>query len=220
VNLMSRSCAQWRGEIGAYIVGALDSAGRDQVTRHLAACPGCRADYDDITPVRKSLGLLALAAGEPGVRRQPLGPLPDPPTDARLLQTRRTPAGRPAARRWLTAAGTALAAAVAAIALLISSGAPARTFRAVDTATGVSGRAQLHDTPAGTQINLTATGLPANERCKLVAVTRHGTDIAGTWTATYHGSAQIAGTTAFRPGQLTALRIESDTGSLLLTIRL
>jgi hypothetical protein len=30
---MSHSCAQWRGDIGAYIVGALDGRARDRVTR-------------------------------------------------------------------------------------------------------------------------------------------------------------------------------------------
>ena len=84
--------------------------------------------------------------------------------------------------------------------------------------TGVSAHAQLHDTPTGTQIDLTASGLPVHERCILVAVTHRGTDIAGSWNAPYEGSARIAGTTAFPAHQLTALRIESDTGNLLLSI--
>jgi hypothetical protein len=61
---MSHSCAQWRGEIGAYIVGALDGCARDLVTRHLAACAGCRADYAELVPVRYWLGLLALPADQ------------------------------------------------------------------------------------------------------------------------------------------------------------
>jgi hypothetical protein len=112
-----------------------------------------------------------------------------------------------------------LAAAAAVVALVVGSGAPARTFRATDSATGVSGYAQLHATPTGTQISLTASGLPGSERCILVAVTRDGSDIAGSWAATYGGSARIAGTTAIHVGQLTSLRIESDTGVLLLSIR-
>jgi len=59
---MSHSCAQWRGEIGAYVVGALDDFARDRVSRHLAACAGCRADYDELVPVRTLLGLLAVSA--------------------------------------------------------------------------------------------------------------------------------------------------------------
>jgi hypothetical protein len=103
--------------------------------------------------------------------------------------------------------------------MLMISGPAARSFRAVDSATGVSGRAQLHGTPTGTQIDLTASGLPGGERCILVAVARDGADIAGTWDATYDGSARIAGTSAFPASQLTALRIESDTGLLLLSIQ-
>jgi hypothetical protein len=101
---------------------------------------------------------------------------------------------------------------------MVTSGPSVRTFRAADSATGVSGHAQLRDTPTGTQIDLTASGLPGHQRCILVAVTRGGTDIAGTWEATYNGSARIAGTTAFPANQLTALRIESDSGTLLLSI--
>jgi hypothetical protein len=126
---------------------------------------------------------------------------------------------RPRTRRWLLTAAPVLVAAAAAVAMLMSSTAPDRTFHAVDSATGVSGHAQLHDSPAGTQIDLTASGLPGHERCILVAVTSGGSDIAGSWDAAYDGSARIAGTTAFPAYQLTALRIESDTGILLLSIR-
>lgn len=251
---MSHSCPQWRGDIGACIVGALDGAARDRVIRHLAACAGCRADYDELIPVRGWLTLLALTtegpepgpAGQPGrpwwhnsLRQDPLpesasreddlpaagsggalmprprlrsgAQLPAPPGGKR-------PAIRPGTSKWLAAAGVVLAAA-SAVAVLVSSGAPARTFRALDSATGVTAYAQLKDTPTGTQINLTASGLPRNERCILVAVTRAGSDIAGSWAATYYGSARIAGTTAIHANQLTALRIESDTGVLLLSIR-
>lgn len=77
---MSYSCAEWRGDIGAYIVGALDSHARIQVSRHLAACDSCRADYDDLVPVRAWLGLLPLPAPpEPGsTRQQPAQSHPDP----------------------------------------------------------------------------------------------------------------------------------------------
>jgi hypothetical protein len=205
---MSHSCVQWRGDIGAYIVDALDGPDRDRVARHLASCAGCLADYDELVPVRDRLALLTVTVGgrAPGPSRPP----------ARLAEL---PAVRPGPRRWLVAAGATLATAAAAVAVLMGSGAPAHTFRAADGATGVSGSAQLHATPTGTQIDLTARGLPRSEQCILIAVTRGGSDIAGSWAAAYDGSARIAGTTAIQAGQLTALRIESDTGVLLLSIR-
>jgi putative zinc finger protein len=210
---MSQSCARWRGDIGAYIVDALDSPARDRVTRHLAVCAGCRADYDELVVVRGWLDALA-----PPARPRPGGLAPAPPRRHRPVIR---PVIRPGTRRWLPVAGTAvLAAAAATVALLVGGpGTPARTFRATDSATGVSGYAQLHATPAGTQISLTASGLPSSGRCILIAVTRGGSDIAGSWAATYRGSARIAGTTAIHVGQLTSLRIESDTGVLLLSIR-
>jgi hypothetical protein len=242
---MSQSCAQWRGEIGAYVVGALDSCARDRVTRHLAACAGCRADNAELGPVRDWLGLLALTAGglELGPAVQPgrplhdslrQGPLPAAHSDdaqvprwcrGSVTQFWVQPTGKlraigPRTRRWRPTAGAALAAVAATVAAPVSSSASDRTFRALNSATGVSGRAQLHDTPTGTQIDLTASGLPAAQRCILVAVTRSGTDIAGSWDATYGGSARIAGRSAFRANQLTAIRIESDTGILLLSIRM
>ncbi len=241
---MSHSCAEWRGDIGAYIVGALDGPARARVSRHLAACADCRADYDELIPVRAWLSRLALAgrrpepgpAGQPGWPPHaslPEDPLPEAlPGGAPVPPSRREPGIRPPAqpadrlpvirlspRRPLLAAGAALAAAAAFLAMLMISGPAARSFRAVDSATGVSGRAQLHGTPTGTQIDLTTSGLPGGERCILVAVARDGADIAGTWDATYDGSARIVGTSAFPASQLTALRIESDTGLLLLSIQ-
>jgi hypothetical protein len=243
---MSCSCAEWRGDIGAYIIGALDGRARARVSRHLAACAGCRAEYDDLVPVRAWLGRMALAEsgldpdraqqpGNPPHASLPAEPHPDPdprfdavpaahsrrqsgtgssanPPGRRQANRRRTP-------RRLVAAVVAAAAAAAFLAARVVSGPSAPSFRAADSATGVSGRAQLYGTPTGTQIDLTASGLPAGRRCILVAVTPGGADIAGTWDATYDGSARIAGTSAFPARQLTALRIESDSGRVLLSIR-
>jgi anti-sigma factor RsiW len=49
---MSQGCATWRDDLGAYAIGALDSEERAAMRRHLAACPGCRTDYEDLLPVR------------------------------------------------------------------------------------------------------------------------------------------------------------------------
>jgi hypothetical protein len=247
---MSHSCAEWRGDVGAYIIGALNGRERALVSRHLAACAGCRADYDDLVPVRAWLGQLAPAARRPDTGRAeqpgnpphaslPADPHPDPRLDAVPVPHPRResgtwspvpPPGRLPAIRLpsirlrairLRAQWSLLAAAAAAavLAALVISGPSARSFHAVDSTTGVSGRAQLHGTPSGTQIDLTASGLPGGKRCILVAVARSGADIAGTWDATYDGSARIAGTSGFPDSQLTALRIESDTGIVLLSIR-
>ncbi len=197
---MSQSCAQWRGDIGAYLVGALDRPACDRVARHLAACAGCWVEYEELAPVRDWLSLLAVTAtgAEPG--------------------SARPPAGQARARRWWPAACGALAAAAVVVAALVSPGPSDLTFRAADSATGVTAHAQLHGTPTGTQIDLTATGLPRHQRCVLLAITNRGTDIAGSWDTTYDGTARVTGTSAFPVGQLTGLLIESDSGALLVSI--
>ena len=49
---MSQGCAEWRGDLGAYVIGALDREECAAMRRHLAACRACRADYEDLLPVR------------------------------------------------------------------------------------------------------------------------------------------------------------------------
>lgn len=49
---MIQGCARWRGDIAAFVIGALEEEERDAIRRHLATCPSCRADYEDLVPVR------------------------------------------------------------------------------------------------------------------------------------------------------------------------
>jgi hypothetical protein len=205
---MSQACAEWRGEIGAYVVAALSPAEAGRVRRHLRGCASCRADYQDLAPVGDWLGRLDPTDGMPA--RQPLGRLPlEPGHPARHRVTRRW---------WWTVAGTAIAAAAIAVIAVLSAHPAAPGFQAVNPATGVHGQAMLRATPTGTRIDLTVSGLPAGQRCILVTVSPAGIAIAGTWTAQYSGAAQITGTSAIPRGQLTALRIEAPPHRLLLSI--
>src|SRR5215472_3150287 len=106
---MSQACAEWHGEIGAYVVGALSLAEAGRVLRHLRGCAGCRADYQDLAPVRDWLSRMDPADGMPA--RQPLSRLP--------LEPAHPPRHQVARRRW-TVAGAAVAAAVIAVIAVIS----------------------------------------------------------------------------------------------------
>jgi hypothetical protein len=70
---MSSSCAQWRRRYRGLHRRRTQRRAGDQVTRHLAACAGCRADYDELVPVRDWLGLLDVMPGapQPGPARKP-----------------------------------------------------------------------------------------------------------------------------------------------------
>ena len=55
---MSHECPAWRGEIGAYIVGALDVPAATAVADHMAICAGCSAEYHELLSVRRWLSKL------------------------------------------------------------------------------------------------------------------------------------------------------------------
>jgi hypothetical protein len=225
---MSQACATWRGEIGAYIVGALDTSAAAKVRRHLRRCRACRADYEDLLPVPRWLDRVPASDLPPPARppgRIPaLGHLPKParaPEPARSL-------GRWPSRRWFIGAAaivTLAAGAEWAQALAHPAGpsgssrAAPPDVRAFDRTTGVRGWAWLRGTASGTQIELAISGLPAGELCTLVAVSTAGTAIAGTWHTGYNGTARVAGTSAIGRARLTALRVESPVGRVLLSLK-
>jgi hypothetical protein len=206
---MSQACARWRGDIGAYVVGALDSGASADVRRHLRACANCRSEYEDLLSVRDWLTKVRGANGTAGRRR-----LGGPVLRAvNLAQEKKS-------RRWLAAIPVAAAAAAIGVLTNLGSVPAVSAFRAADHVTGVHGQARLQATPAGTRIRLTVSGLPADERCRLVAVSRRGTDVAASWSARYDGTARVTGTSAIPEHRLTALRVESASHRLLLIIRL
>jgi putative zinc finger protein len=205
-NAMSQSCAQWRGDIGAYVVGALGPAAAAGLNRHLRACAGCRADYLELVPVRDWLSQFAPADGTP-VRHPPGGPPPKP------LRPRHHPR-----RQGLAAAGATVVAAAAVVVTAVSAQPAPPGYHAFDAATGVGGWASLRAAPTGTEISLTITGLSADQRCTLVTVSAAGAAVAATWKAGYGGTARITGDSAIPLSQLTALRIETPAHRLLLDI--
>ena len=48
---MTHDCAEWYGNLGAYVLGALDGEERAAMRRHLAACAACHADLEDLLRV-------------------------------------------------------------------------------------------------------------------------------------------------------------------------
>jgi hypothetical protein len=204
--MMTQACAAWRGDLGAYIVGALGPQAIARVRRHLETCAACRADYQDLVPVRDWLDRAApldRTSDDRVPARPPLEPLPQRRNRVRW--------------RWPATAAVGAAVAAAAIAVLSIHAAPP-VYHGYDRASGVHGQAQLRTTPSGTQIGLAVSGLPAGQRCILIAVSPAGTDVAGTWSA-YDGAAHVEGTTAIPISQLTALQIVSPAHRLLLSIR-
>ena len=63
----AQACPAWRGDLAAYLVGALDPQPSAAMQRHLGACPACEAEFEDLVPVVSWLALLArpVQASEP-----------------------------------------------------------------------------------------------------------------------------------------------------------
>jgi hypothetical protein len=206
---MNQSCPGWRGDIGAYIVGALDPEAGVRLRRHLRRCRACRHDYTDLVPVRDWLRQLATSEGVPAapatLAYRPLEPVQ--PFHSWW-------------RRWPAISGIAAASVAAASALVVhlSVSAAAPAYSGFDRATGVHGQARLRTTTTGTQIDLSVSGLRPGQRCVLIAVSPAGASAAGTWTAAHDGSAHITGISAIPAAQLTALRIETPADQVLLSI--
>jgi anti-sigma factor RsiW len=55
----AQACPAWRGDLAAYLVGALDPQPSAAMRRHLGTCPACEAEFKDLVPVVSWLALLA-----------------------------------------------------------------------------------------------------------------------------------------------------------------
>jgi anti-sigma factor RsiW len=180
-------------ELGAHALGLLDAAQSRAVEEHLAGCPACRREWEELR------GMVDLLDDVP-----PEAFLDGPPeADLMLQRTVRQVRAEAAAqrrRRRLLLAG----AAAAAVAVFLGGGvligretappppavvaAPGAVQLTGGGAPGVSMTATL--TPAAGWVRLTTSvkGIPAGERCYIVVVARDGSrQIAGSWLVSQGG---------------------------------
>ena len=91
---MSQACPGRRGDLAAYLVGALDPPAADAVRRHLGTCPACQAEYEDLVPVVGWLALLSPPG--PGNMRVTGGKVADEPSPPATYPLDPTAPGSPA----------------------------------------------------------------------------------------------------------------------------
>ena len=175
-------------ELGAHVLGLLDAAQSRAVEEHLAGCPACRREWEELR------GMVDLLDDVP-----PEAFLDGPP-DADLVlqravrQVRAEVTGRRRRRRFLLAG-----AAAASLAVVLTGGvligretAPPPPAAAVAApgavqltgtgAPGVSMTATLTPAAGWVRLSTSVKGIPAGERCYIVVVARDGTrEIAGSW---------------------------------------
>jgi hypothetical protein len=208
------NCAEAVVALGAYVVGALDPRERADVETHLAICPACRDELTELAPLPGLMSRLTLDEAISG----------PPPVDDTILERLLSATGRErrsaSRRRWLVAAAAVvvLAGGTSAGLTMWHSMHATHWQRVVASQGPVSMAVDMHPASSGTVLQLSLRGVHPGERCRLIAVADDGTqDVAGSWEASYSGTATIPGTTSIERSHLQRLIIRTYDGRTLVS---
>ncbi|WP_034262912.1 anti-sigma factor family protein [Actinospica robiniae] len=208
----------WLAELGAYVVGALEPDEARELRRHLADCPVCQAEYQDLTSVtallaevpaeafepaagfgadtaswerlRARAGLAPLVAPQRAWKPEAAPPAPMPHARPRSRSRLRWPS-RPGASAALSGALVALAAAGVFVGVQAAgnSSAAVDTVSAANSVNGVSGTVEYRPTAWGSWVQVTLKGVPRGDNCVMYAVDFDGNkSVAGSWWVPYSGA--------------------------------
>jgi hypothetical protein len=209
-----------RLSLGAYVLGALDPIERAELDAHLSECTACR---DELAELAAMPGLLARVRLEDVL--EPLLPA-SPASAGRLIGRLR--AARRARRRRVALAAIAIAALTAGAVVVATrdtggAGSPSEValVSATNPRTGVGARIGLRPAAWGTAIRVRLRGVPPATRCRLIAFSRSGQrEVAGTWRATYDGTADVQTATAIPKNELASFAVVTAGGRSLLWAQL
>ncbi len=208
--------------LGAYVLGSLEESERGTIDAHLLDCPSCAAELAEIerlSPLLDRLTIDDIVASEV----TPRADLFD-----RVAAAARRDLRRQHQRRLLLTSVAAAVIAIAVAAVFGLSGLANHSPASVATGQPVayaasSGNIHMSVTitghSSGTDLDVTVAGLPLEEHCQLIAVSRNGSrDIAGSWVATYSGTAQVTGSTTISRSQLAGFVLLGTNGQQLVTV--
>jgi hypothetical protein len=194
-----------------------------EVEAHLASCPSCRAERDELAALPR---LLALAGPDPfdATAADPHDIVPDDLTLQRLLREVRR-----RRQRVRLAIGAAAAAGLVLVGIPVamlatrptttSSASIERT--ATDPATGVSAAAAIKPSTEGSDLSMSVEGVPPGTWCTIQVVAKDGSwHKAASWQAEYNGSGQVTGSVPVPPAQIQRIEVRDDNGRLLLPMPL
>ncbi|MDQ1586069.1 MAG: hypothetical protein QOH80_1434 [Actinomycetota bacterium] len=198
--------------VGAYALGTLEPDDRARIAAHLTGCADCRETAEAFAPLPAMLAK---------VDPQEIGASVEPSESAYQRLAKAAVHQRVQRRR------TWLAVAAAVVALLIGVTAVGFVNRnngdvnstAVASSGAVHARVTLESVPIGSRLTLQLSGVSAGERCRLVAIADDGRrEVAGTWEATYEGTATIRGTTSIPASSVRSLLVETLDGRALVRL--
>ena len=218
------------GELGALALGLLDPVRTRAVEEHLATCPACRRDLEDLTAVTDLLGDVP-----------PEALLEGPPDSdmvlARTLRQIRAEAAAERRRRFVPR----VAAGVAAVAVLVGGGlavgratapdpvivaAPAPAAGVTMHGDGVPGVSMaVVVSPAAGWVRVAANvkGIPAGQRCRVVVLARDGRrEVAASWLTSAKGErdgTQVDGAAIVAPDDVVGMAVENEAGKEFVVLR-
>jgi predicted anti-sigma-YlaC factor YlaD len=212
------TCAESTVSLGVYLVGALDADERAEVEAHLRDCADCRAELAELASLPSMLEQLS-------IEDFPLEPFPVPDdlfdrvaASAREDDERRKRAAHSRYRRLTAVAAAVVVIAVGGVGSVVAFHHGGNTAYSHQQG-AVTMRVALASQASGTGLRVTVSGLPPNEHCWLIAVSKSGErDIAGRWDATYPGTAQETGSTKIPKSELSQLVLVGTGGKHLVTV--
>jgi hypothetical protein len=198
-------------DVGAYVLGVLDDIEMARFEHHLAECPQCGEQLDELSglvPILAELGPAGAGSPLPPSGDAMLRKLVDRVAEQRGTQRR---------RRWLSLVAAAVlivgGPTAAYVAASGGSGSPPvvavdETHTATDPSTGVKATVAMTDMKWGTNVALTLSGVKGNLTCRLVAVSKDGSQqTVSTWSVPKAGYGVS--------GQPTPLKVEGGAGMAL-----
>jgi anti-sigma-K factor RskA len=199
-----------RGElVGGYVLGALEPAEMDGMRRHLAECPLCGAEVDELAGLPALLDLVEPEAVPPPALRASVEEAVLDRFTRERRHERRTRRPLFTGRRLAALAAACVAAVALALALVLPGGDEGQQAYARAELTPLPGRAPAWamayaaEVEAGTRVTLRARGLPIRRGrvYELWCVRTDGRWVSGgTFRADRDGRAQAVLTAGVRPG--------------------
>jgi anti-sigma factor RsiW len=212
-----------RLSLGRYLLGAADPDERDAIERHLAICPQCLAEADELSTAAAALTQLSdrdrqeIVADYLARQREP-----------ELAITIRRPPRSRRPRLLLSAGGLALiviAIAGVAIGVLAGNGtggeataqAATATASAADQATGATLAVRVTNHTSAVTVQATVANLRAGEAYRLYAVDKAGQlSLVAAWLGAPEAH-EIRATVPLRPDELSFFTVTTVTGSAVVS---
>jgi anti-sigma-K factor RskA len=199
--------------VGAYALGTLEPDDRARIAAHLTGCADCREAAEAFAPLPAMLAK---------VDPRDIGTTVEPSESAYQRLAKAAARQRVQRRRsWLAVAAALVALLVGGTAVGVVNRNSGRDVNSTIAASSgaVHARVTLESDPVGSRLTLQLSGVTSGARCRLVAISDDGRrEVAGTWEATYEGTATIRGTTSIPASSVRTLLVETLDGRQLVRL--